>query len=226
LKALTPPRGIEAVLFDMDGTLLLSEDRTDRAISALLAATDGVEQGGDYADVDPTRFHGITWEATGAWLAERWPALGGVDVAAELQRRFHQTFVEDPPPPVPGAREALAAASAVLPTAIVTSSNRETLALVCDQLALHGLVTATIAAEDCTESKPSPQPFILAAQRLGVAPGRCLVFEDSMAGVEAAHAVGASVIAIGAESGHTPWLVDYHDLPEGFFHQASRSTHG
>ncbi|MDP6945629.1 MAG: HAD family hydrolase [Myxococcota bacterium] len=222
MMALSPPRGIQAVLFDMDGTLLVSEDRTDRAIAALLAARGEGEPGADHPDVDPTRFHGVTWEATVEWLAERWPDLGGVDVAAELQRRFHETFVEDPPPQVPGAREALAAAAAVVPVAIVTSSNRETLTLVCDQLDLHGLVSATVAAEDCTASKPSPQPFVRAAERLGKDPRRCLVFEDSVAGVQAGLAAGAAVIAIGAESGHAPWLTDYHDLPEGFFAQAAR----
>jgi HAD superfamily hydrolase (TIGR01509 family) len=212
--------GIAAVLFDMDGTLVLTEDRTDRALRALLAGV-----GHDASDLDLTRFHGVTWEATVTWLTERWPALAELDSAAELQRHFHETFVADPPLPVPGAREALAAAAAVVPTAIVTSSNRETLVLVCDQLDLHGLLTAMVSAEDCARSKPDPQPFTLAAERLGVNPGACLVFEDSMAGVRAAQAAGAAVIAIGPESGHEPWLADYHDLAPGFFTAATRSSH-
>jgi len=214
--------GLEAVLFDMDGTLILSEDRCDRAITALLKAH-GVS-------VDPafdlSRFHGITWETIGVQLAERWPLPGAIDVAAELQRQFHETFVAEPPPRVPGAREAVAAAAAVVPIAIVTSSNRETLILVCDQLDLHGLVSATVAAEDCTESKPSPEPFALAADRLGVDPRRCLVFEDSVAGVQAGEASGAAVIAIGSESGHAPWIPDYRDLPADFFLRASRPKEG
>jgi mannitol-1-/sugar-/sorbitol-6-phosphatase len=216
-------RGIEAVLFDMDGTLVLTEDRTERALAALLVAVGAAP---DDAEIDLTRFHGVTWAETGVWLAERYPALRGVDIAAELQGRFHETFVDDPPSQVPGAREAVAAAAAVVPTAIVTSSNRETLALVCDQLDLHGLVTATVAAEDCTRSKPSPQPFTRAAERLGVDPRSCLVFEDSVAGVQAARAAGAAVIAIGPESGHEPWLVDYRDLPPGFFAEATRPSDG
>ena len=111
-----------------------------------------------------------------------------------------------------------------MPTAIVTSSNRETLTRVCDQLQLHGLITATVAAEDCDRSKPDPEPFTLAAQRLGVAPERCLVFEDSAAGVRAATAAGATVIAIGSESGHEPWITDYHDLPEGYFGRVTGSA--
>jgi sugar-phosphatase len=213
--------GIEAVLFDLDGTLVLTEDRTDRAVTALLNAH-GVSGEPEF---DPSRFHGVTWEAIGVQLAERWPVLGTIDVAAKLHRLFHETFLADPPTPVPGAPEAVAAAAAVMPTAIVTSSNRETLALVCDQLDLHGLITTTITAEDCTQSKPFPEPFFLAADRLGVAPERCLVFEDSVAGIQAGAAVGATVIAIGAESGHEPWIPDFYDLPEDFFMNATRTTH-
>ena len=58
----------------------------------------------------------------------------------------------------------------------------------CDQLEIRERLGAVITAEDCTLSKPSPQPFTLAAERLGVDPRRCLVFEDSVAGVEAAKA--------------------------------------
>ena len=214
------PHGIEAVLFDMDGTLVLTEDRSDRAVRALLTAH-GVSVDPDF---DLSRFHGVTWAAIGAQLVERWPLLASIDVAAALQRHFHQTLIDDPPAPVAGAPEALAAAAAVMPTAIVTSSNRETLTLVCDQLALHGLVTVTVSAEDVTRSKPSAEPFTLAAERLGVDPERCLVFEDSLAGVQAGGAAGATVIAIGSESGHEPWMADYRGLPPGFFSRASRSA--
>ena len=206
-------RPIEAVLFDLDGTLIRSEDRTDAAVLALLA-----EQGIDRpSGFDLSQFHGVTWAATVRPLVERWPVLEGVDVAAALQRYFHQTFVADLPMTMPGALEAVAAASAVLPVAIVTSSNRETLALVCEQLQLTGLVAATVCAEDCRESKPSPEPFVLAAERLNVAPERCLVFEDSAAGVRAGTAAGATVIAVGPESGHEPWIADFEALPADFF---------
>ena len=215
-------RRIEAVLFDLDGTLIRSEDRTDAAVLALLA-----EQGIDRpSGFDLSHFHGVTWAATVRSLVERWPVLDGVDVAAALQRYFHQTFVADPPMTMPGALEAVAAASAALPVAIVTSSNRETLALVCEQLQLTGRVAATVCAEDCRESKPSPEPFALAAERLGVAPERCLIFEDSAAGVRAGVAVGAVVIAVGPESGHEPWIADFEALPADLFAPRAGDDHG
>ena len=208
-------RGIQTVLFDMDGTLILSEDRTEQAVMTLLAAH-GVAV--DAQSLEPV--HGITWEATAEWLVRRWPALQQVDIAAQMQRLFHQSFITDPPPQVPGARVAVQAAAAAHPTGVVTSSERETLDLVCHQLGLDGLLTATFSAQDCAHSKPSPEPYLQAARRLGVDPARCLVFEDSAAGVESALAAGAEVIAVGTESGHEPWIADYRELPEGFFGQA------
>ena len=113
--------------------------------------------------------------------------------------------------------KAVQAAAASFPVAIVTSSNRETLELVCQQLQLVELLSATVGAEDCTESKPHPEPFLLGAKALGLSPDRCLIFEDSTAGVQAGLASGATVIAIGSSSGHEPSIADYTMLPAGFF---------
>ena len=204
---------IEAVLFDMDGTLILSEDRTDRAVLSLLA-----EHEMDVPpDFDLSTFHGVTWATSARNLKARWPALERVEVADGLQRHFHQTFITHPPPVVPGAVEAVQAAAASFPVAIVTSSNRETLELVCQQLQLVELLSATVGAEDCSESKPHPEPFLLGAKALGLSPDRCLIFEDSTAGVQAGLASGATVIAIGSSSGHEPSIADYTTLPAGFF---------
>lgn len=216
---LLPEEEIHAVLFDMDGTLILSEDRTEQAVAAFLAAH---AISPDRSALERT--HGITWAECADRLAEAWPVLRHLEIIPALQGHFHASFVESPPPQVPGARQAIRAAASVVPTGIVTSSNRETLDLVCRQLDLGGVVSATIAAEDYTRSKPSPEPYLLAAERLGVAPGRCLVFEDSAAGIEAALAAGATVIAVGAPAGQERWLTDYHQLPPDFFASASGRT--
>jgi len=215
-------RRIDAVLFDMDGTLICSEDRTDAAVLALLA-----EHGIDApAGFDLSTFHGVTWAASVPPLVARWPVLDGVDGTGALQRHFHQTFVTDPPQTMPGAVAAVTAASAVVPVAIVTSSNSETLALVCEQLQITGLVSTTVCAEDCRTSKPSPEPFKVAAARLKVAPEHCLIFEDSVAGVRAGLAAGAAVVAVGSESGHEPWIADFDALPIGFFSARVGGSHG
>jgi sugar-phosphatase len=56
--------------------------------------------------------------------------------------------------------------------------------------------TVVVSAEDVTRGKPDPEVYLRAAQRLGAEPGRCLVFEDSLAGVQAARAAGMRVVGL------------------------------
>jgi sugar-phosphatase len=98
--------------------------------------------------------------------------------------------------PMPGARELLES----LPRgtwAVVTSGGR---AIATARMASAGLVPADvlITSEDVVRGKPFPDPYLLAAQRLGVSPERCAVFEDAPAGIEAARAAGvATIIGVG-----------------------------
>ena len=205
-------RDIRAVLFDMDGTLILSEDRTEAAVLTLLEA-----EGITPKSMNFSAFHGITWAACAAELVRYWPVLAPMDLAKALHGQFHQTLINDPPIEVPGAADAVQSAALRVPVGIVTSSHKDTLDLVARQLGLTEILTVTVSACDGAISKPAPDPFLLAAQRLGVNPRNCLVFEDSIAGVASARAAGAAVIAIGNATGHDPTISDYRALPNGFF---------
>ena len=81
-------RRIDAVLFDMDGTLIRSEDRTDAAVLALLAAH-GIDAP---ADFDLSSFHGVTWAASAPPLVARWPMLAGVGVEESRRHETVPTF--------------------------------------------------------------------------------------------------------------------------------------
>jgi len=213
----------EAVIFDLDGTLIDSEDRTEGVVRALLEA-EGLDPG-DGADL--ARFHGTTWADIGARIASSFPSLNRRTVAAELQAAFHAGLIKDPPPPIPGAREALVEALRHYPTAIVTSSNREDLIQVLTQFDLAGSGLVTVCAEDVRHSKPSPEGFLAAAGELGVPTGRCLVFEDSHAGLTAARAAGMIAIAIARDrvgdeqralaSIASLVIADFRSLPPDFF---------
>jgi HAD superfamily hydrolase (TIGR01509 family) len=95
----------------------------------------------------------------------------------------------------PGARELLAEASAAgLPYALVTSSQR---AFADAVLAATGMMFPVIvSAEDVTASKPDPEPYLLAAKLLTVAPESCVAIEDSPNGVASATAAGCRVVAV------------------------------
>jgi sugar-phosphatase len=206
---------IGAVLFDMDGTLVDSEHLAARAIDMLLA---------DYGvtlDVSGPWFHGTTWASIARTLHAQTDALSRVNVPAVLSAHFHTALVQTAPPAIPGAPEAVTAAASGCATAVVSSSDRASVDHIIARLGLDAHVNERVTAEDCERSKPDPQCFQIAAQRLDVDCARCLVFEDSLAGLKAAQAAGMRTIAIGTHpdvvsiADHA--IADFWDLPADFF---------
>lgn len=175
----------------MDGTLVDSEGYTERAIAAVVR-----QRGIGALPLDQSRFHGVTWQQIAEVLAEMYPQLCVKDLASELQRRFHTLLHDEPPTLIAGAGQAVAHASRALPTALVSSSNRQSVELLMGQRDLLRCFRVTVCAEDCTRSKPDPECYLLAAQQLGCPTRRCLVFEDSLAGLRAAKAAGMTTVAI------------------------------
>jgi sugar-phosphatase len=113
--------------------------------------------------------------------------------------------------PVPGARELLES----LPRgvwAVVTSGGR---AIATARMASAGLVPADVlvTGEDVEHGKPFPDPYLLAARRLGLAPQRCAVFEDAPAGIASARAAGVeTVVGVGADAANADVTVAVGDL--------------
>ncbi len=182
---------IEAIIFDFDGTLVDSESATDIAVAALLKQRALPDE-----ELDYSQFHGITWRQITRLLGSDYPELQGEQIAGTLHRLFHAHLLEQPPPLVNGAREAVIAASQVMPAAVASSSNRESVEHVLHELNLLTHFSITVCAEDYRRSKPDPQSFLLAAERLERAPEHCLVFEDNLAGLTAARAAGMGSVAI------------------------------
>jgi HAD superfamily hydrolase (TIGR01509 family) len=215
-------QGIQAVVFDMDGTLTDSEGLTEQAIASVLA-----DHGVDPGDDDETRYHGLTWASIAATMNRDYPQLAGAASGSELQAHFHARFVNEPPQLIEGAREAVLAAAEHHRVAIASSSNRESVEHLVDRLRLHEAIPVRVCAEDVQRSKPHPDGYLEAAARLGCDPARCLVFEDSLAGLRAARAAGARTAAI--THGKSPAQLEqvhpladlqvrnYTALPAGFF---------
>lgn len=184
--SLFPDRTHAAWLFDMDGTILNSIVAAERVWTAWAQG-----HGVDVAAFLPT-LHGRRAIDTIASL--RLPGVDAASEAAVIEARE----IEDVAgiEPIAGAARFLAA----LPPdrwAIVTSAPR---ALALRRLEAAGLpVPAVIVvAEDVKQGKPAPDCFLLAARRLGVPIGDCLVFEDTHAGVSAAEAAGADAVVVTA----------------------------
>ena len=83
-----------------------------------------------------------------------------------------------------------------VPFAIVSGGGRESVVRSLQQLGLLDRFETLVCAEDYTRAKPDPEPYLLAAERLGVAPASCLVFEDTQLGVDAAIAAGMSWVKV------------------------------
>ena len=185
-----PARDYAAFLFDMDGTILTSIKAAERVWSDWARS-----HGLDVEAFLPT-IHGKRTEDTIRHLE-----LPGVDPAAEA-RRITLAEIED----VEGI-EAIAGVAdflASLPVqrwAIVTSAPR---ALAEARIVAAGLPLpeVLVAAEDVERGKPAPDPFLLGARKLDVAPGDCLVFEDTLAGLQAAEAAGMDSVVVTATHVH------------------------
>ncbi|MEU8758346.1 HAD-IA family hydrolase [Streptomyces sp. NPDC048659] len=174
----------EALLFDNDGTLVSSLDSVARCWHRW-----AVEQGLTAEDFARVELHG---RPAAEIVADLLPA----DRVAEALARIEDLEVEDVAHGVevlPGTRELLAA----LPAgrwAVVTSATRR---LGEARLRAAGIeAPLLIAADDITRGKPDPEPFLLAAAKLGVDPARCVVFEDAPAGLAAGRAAGMRTVAL------------------------------
>lgn len=198
-----PGRRFAAFLFDMDGTLISSIASAERAWTRWSQAN-----GFDPAYVISI-MHGVRTQETMA-------RLGVADPKGEAAK-LTQAEIEDVEgvEPIPGAPEFLAD----LPAgrwAIVTSAPR---ALAAVRLAQAGITPppVLVSAEDVTRGKPDPACFRLGAERLGVDPADCLVFEDTLAGLGGADAAGAAALAITCTHAHPidtahPAIRDYRGL--------------
>jgi len=98
---------------------------------------------------------------------------------------------------LPGARELLVALrTAGIPRALGSSTPRSNLAALFSATGLGEFFDAVVCGDDVKNGKPAPDVFLLAAERLGLAPSDCLVIEDAHVGIEAAHRAGMKVLAV------------------------------
>ena len=172
----------DAVIFDMDGTLIDSTPAVDRAW-AQWASEHGLTRA-DLAGNHGVPSAGVVRKVLPADRQEA--AIARIN---ELELHDLQGIVV-----LPGASEALAALHSAK-NAIATSC---TIPLANARIGAAQLVrpSVVVTADDVQRGKPAPDPFLEAAKRLGVDPTRCLVVEDAPAGLEAARAAGCFTLAV------------------------------
>ena len=189
---MTGPSALEAVLIDMDGTLVSTEEHWYAAERTVMA-----ELGGSWGPEDQAAFVGGPMEGLVAYMAAR--AVQPVDAAVVLDRllrEMQRLLRAEPITWLPGARELLEALTAEqVPCALVTASHRSLVDAVADSIGSDWFV-ATVSGDEVRHSKPHPEPYLTAAAALGADPARCIVIEDSPTGAASGQAAGCFVVAV------------------------------
>jgi HAD superfamily hydrolase (TIGR01509 family) len=182
---------VEAVVFDLDGVLIQSEEVWDEVREAFVR-----ERGGRYDDEVQRAMMGMSSTEWSRYLHES----AGVpdppeEIDAEVVRRLLARYDESLPL-LDGAIEAVERLAARWPLGVASSSNREVIDAVLEVAGIADRFAATVSSEEVARGKPAPDVYLEAARRLGVDAADCAAVEDSRNGIRSAHTAGMRVIAI------------------------------
>jgi HAD superfamily hydrolase (TIGR01509 family) len=182
---------IEAVIFDLDGVVIQTEEIWDEVREAY-----ATEQGARYDAEAQRAMMGMSSLEWSAYMNEE---LGmpvePVEISAEVVRRMEARYRERLPL-IEGAVEAVERLAARWPLGLASSSNRPLIDAVLELSGLAACFAATVSSEEVERGKPAPDVYLECARRLGVAPTGCAAIEDSHAGIRSAESAGMRVIAI------------------------------
>jgi HAD superfamily hydrolase (TIGR01509 family) len=181
----------EAVVFDLDGILLDSEQIWDEVREQLVK-----ERGGRWHESAQAEMMGMS---SGEWSRFMHDELNvpepPEEISAEVVQRLEERYRRELPL-IDGAREAVERLAARWPLGLASSSNREVIDLVLELSGLARFFRVTVSSEEVPRGKPAPDVYLEAARGLGVPPERCAAVEDSRNGIRAAKAADMKVIAI------------------------------
>jgi len=181
----------EAILFDMDGTLVDSEPLWFAGEANLMAQFDF-----EWKPENQAQVLGGPIAKVGRYMSElakgaNTPEFFSESLIANVSASFEAQLSL-----LPGALEILEGAKTLgIPVALVSASPRQ-LVEACDRFLGGNFFDAMVSCDDVTHTKPHPESYLKAAEILGVSITNCLVFEDSLTGVSSGKASGAKVIAI------------------------------
>jgi HAD superfamily hydrolase (TIGR01509 family) len=182
---------IEAVVFDLDGVLLDTEELWDEARRQIAE-----ERGGHWR---PDAQRAMMGMSSPEWSRYMHDVIGVPDppdrISEEVVERLAELYRQELPL-VDGAIEAVRRIGARWPLGIASSSNRPLIDLFVELTGTRDLFRSTVSSEEAAHGKPAPDVYLEAARQLQVGPGRCAAIEDSENGLRSASAAGMHVVAI------------------------------
>jgi len=185
---------VRAVIWDMDGVIIDSAEEHRQAWQRLAREESVRFSDADFWSTFGKRNDDIITLVWGAQSPERLQAL------AERKEAYFRALIRDSAAPLPGSIELLRGLhEAGFAQALASSAPVENIRLISDVLGLGHYLTALVSGETVAHGKPAPDIFLKAAGELGIVPTQCLVIEDAVAGVQAAHAAGMRCIAVAGD---------------------------
>ena len=186
-----PGRQLAAACFDFDGVIVDSEPIHLESERLALARRDI-----EFTLTDKARFVGGTVRGTAERICEYYGISDVDSYFADRQREFAR-MVESDLGLMPGAREALSRLrSAGVPLALVTSGDEAYVRTALGRHRLEGAFKVLVTQQDVGRHKPDPEPYLKAAELLGLAPRQCIAIEDSPTGLASARAAGLRCVAV------------------------------
>jgi HAD superfamily hydrolase (TIGR01509 family) len=189
---------IEAVVFDLDGVLLQSEEVWDAVRQRYVR-----EHGGRYDEEVQRAMMGMSAPEWSRYLSDE---AGVQEDPEHINRDVVERMLEayrSELPLLPGAVEAVRRTGEAFPLGLASSSNRAIFEEVLRLAGIEECFRATVSSEEVARGKPAPDVYLEAAERLGVPPERCAAVEDSHAGIRSAKSAGMRVVAI-PNAGYPP----------------------
>jgi len=182
---------IRAVVFDLDGVLIDSEQVWDDVREALAH-----ERGGRWHEGAQRDMMGMSSPEWSRYMHER---IGLAEPPEEINRIVVERMLEryaEGPPWLPGAIDAVRRLAADFVLGLASSSNRELIDRVLEAGGIAACFRATASSEEVAAGKPAPDVYLEVARRLGVDPQECTAIEDSHNGIRSAKAAGMRCVAI------------------------------
>jgi HAD superfamily hydrolase (TIGR01509 family) len=182
---------IEAVIFDLDGVLVQSEEVWERVRRRFVE-----DNGGTWHQQSHRHMMGVS---TAAWVDYLVSDLGVRLPPDEVAKRVIGELLEDYSrqlPLLPGAVEAVRGLATELRLAVASGSPISLIDAVLRGANIRGLFEVVVSSDEVAAGKPAPDVYFEACSRLGVEPSRCVVVEDSTNGIRSAAAAGTRIIAI------------------------------